>query len=174
MNPRSLANLRPPIKPGEVRNPEGKNGDGLYRPYTAAMEWFSAAKLHEHLRVALNVRFQSQLYAQLKDHPDFKELLPEDIPELYPKGITWAQANAVRMHVAAVLEGEIMAAVECRESVEGRATTRIEFTSQNDKLESLLEAFRAVARQPAVIDVPVLPASIPSSGNGSGNGSGNT
>lgn len=30
-NPRSLANLRP-AKPGEVRNPQGRNGTELFRP----------------------------------------------------------------------------------------------------------------------------------------------
>jgi hypothetical protein len=141
------------------------------------MQWYSAELLHEHLRQALNLRFKNQLYQVLKALPEYqepgKELKPQDIPDLYVKGITWAKANAVRQHVAAVLEGNIMAAVECRESVEGRATTRVEFVSQNDKLEALLNAFRAAAKQPAVIDVPatvIPPGNTGASGNGNTNG----
>jgi hypothetical protein len=172
INPKSLANLAPQIKPGQVLNPTGKSGKD--RPYTDAMQWYSGELMHEHLRIAMNLRFKNQLYHVLKALPEFATMVPADIPDLYPKGCSWAQANAVRQHMAAILEGNIMAAIECREAVEGRATTRVEFVSQNDKLESLLNAFRAAAKQP-VIDVPVLPAGItgPSGNGNTGNTNGN-
>jgi hypothetical protein len=131
-----------------VPNPEGRNG-AQFRPYTAAMEMISTAPLPEHLRLALNVIYKQQLYNGLHEHPDFLTLLPEDIPDLYPKKISWAQANAIRLHSAAVLEGDYLASVECRESVEGRSVARVEFTSSNDKLEALLECFRKAAKQAA-------------------------
>ena len=114
--PASLANLRP-AQPGEIRNPDGKNG---VRPYTNALRALAAELLPEHLRQALNLRFRSQLFRALKD--DTPELELKQIPDLYKRGCTWAQANSVRLHVAAVLEGDIGAAVEIRESVEGHDT----------------------------------------------------
>ena len=173
-NPNSLANLKP-AQPGEVRNPAGTNG---VRPYTDAILAVSAAPLPEYLRAGLNVRFRAQCYMLLKDQPEYAGLLPEDIPDLYPAKITWAQANAVREHLAAVLEGEIGASVDVREAVEGRATTRVEFISQNDKLEELLGAFRLAAQQPGIIEettvIAVLPPSNGSGDSGNTNGSGNT
>ena len=148
---------------GEVRNPAGL--DGEKRPYTDAIQWMSTQKLPEHLRVAMNVRFRIQVFSALKGQPEMEKLkveLPEDIPDLYPEKITWAEANAMRQHLAAVLEGDIGASVEIREAVEGRATTRVEFVSQNDKLEELLGAFRNASRTPRLkppIDViPDLPS----------------
>ena len=166
-NPNSLANLaRNGTKPGEVRNPTGKNG---IRPYTDAMKWQSAQRLPENLRLAMNYKFKNHLFFALKDHPKFRITDPMKIPDLYPKRCTWAEANAIRQHLAAVLEGNIQAAVEVRESVEGRTTTRVEFVGQGDKLETLLNAFRMAAGVPdedAITEIPVLPSS---DGNTNGN-----
>jgi hypothetical protein len=148
---RSLQNLKAPWKPGECPNPTGKNG-AAYRPYTAAMEWVSAEPLPEFLRLALNVRFKAEirrLAGAARKH----------IPDIFPEKISWAMASALRLHLAALLDGNILAAVECREAVEGRAPARVEFVSQNDKLEELLAAFRRAAAQPAIdddADVPKL------------------
>jgi hypothetical protein len=171
VNPNSLANLKP-FKPGQSGNPSGAN-DGPMRPFTYAMRTLSTSPLPEHLRVAMNARFRQQLFPGLKGQMKTVKK-PEDIPDFYHPGITWAQANAVRQGLAAIVEGNIGAAIELRESVEGRATTRVEFVSQNDKLEALLAAFRAVADQPTVIDVPVLPSTTSGNGSGNTNGAGNT
>jgi hypothetical protein len=167
-NPNSLANLKPTI-PGEVRNPEGKNG--AFRPFTTAISKLSVAPLPEHLRVAMNSRFRSQLFPALKGvMPSVRRL--QDIPDFYFEGITWAEANALRQGLSAIVEGNVSSAVELRESVEGCATTRVEFVSQQDKLEALLNAFRNAARP---IDVKaVLPAGNTDGGNGAGNTAGNT
>jgi hypothetical protein len=129
-----LKNLKP-AKPGEVRNPSGKNRN---RPYTDAYEGLANALLPEFLRVQLN----NETRARARN---------KKLPDLFPEGITWAEASALRQHVSAIVDGNVAAAVEIRESVEGRATTRMEFVSQNDKLEALLDAFRAVAAMPPAI-----------------------
>jgi hypothetical protein len=153
MNPNSLANLRAPWKVGEAPNPEGRTGP--MRPFTQAIGKLSVEPLPETLRVALNQRIRRQLWPELRGA--MKTIRrPADIPDFYPRGISWSEANAVRQSLAAIVEGNINAAVELRESVEGRATTRVEFVSQNDKLESLLAAFRAVAAQPTIPDVTVI------------------
>ena len=40
---------------------------------------------------------------------------------LFAKGITWAEANALRQHLNAVINGDTRSATEVREAVEGRA-----------------------------------------------------
>jgi hypothetical protein len=132
-NPHSLANLRP-IQPGEIRNPTGKN---RMRPYTEAIERVSMEPLPELVRAALNAQFRKEVRRVLKR--------AREIPDFYQRGVSWAEASAVRLNWNAVFHGNIAAAVEVREAVEGRATTRIDFMSQNDKLEQLLEQFRRVA-----------------------------
>jgi hypothetical protein len=157
-----------PAKPGEVRNPSGNNG---FRPYTDAIVAQSAQRLPDHLRMALNLRFRLQIYQVLKDYEKAELKSLDDIPDLYPEKCTWAQANSVRQHLAAVLEGEIGASVELREAVEGRATTRVEFISQNDKLEELLTAFRlaAGADEAGVIEETTTIVAVLPSKNGGGN-----
>jgi hypothetical protein len=146
---RSLQNLKPPWQPGECPNPSGKNGS-QFRPYSRAMEWLSAEELPEFLRLALNVRFKAEirrLAGAARKH----------IPDIFPAKISWAMANALRLHLAALLDGDILASTECREAVEGRAPARVEFVSQNDKLEELLAAFRRAAAQPAIDDDAEVP-----------------
>ena len=145
-NPASLANLKP-IRPGETRNPSGKNG--AQRPFSDAIRCLSAEPLPEHLRLAMNVRIRQQLFATLGPLKIIRKA--EEIPDFYQPGITWAGANAVRQSISAILEGNISAAVEIREAVEGRATARLEFMSQGDKLEELLDAFRKAAKNPPTI-----------------------
>jgi hypothetical protein len=103
-NPNSLKNLKP-AKPGEVRNPSGKNRN---RPYTDAYEGLADAPLREFLRLQLN--------NQARGATSSKKL-----PDLFPKGITWAEANALRQHLNAVINGDTRSATEVREAVEGRA-----------------------------------------------------
>jgi hypothetical protein len=134
-NPRSLANLKPNLG-GEVRNPNGHNGP---RPYTEAIRSVSVEPLPELVRVAMNARFRREVRRVLQRACE--------IPDFYERGITWAEANARRLNLAAAFHGNIAASVEVREAVEGRAPTRVEFASKNDKLEELLECFRKAAAE---------------------------
>jgi hypothetical protein len=90
-HPKSLANLKPPIQPGEVRNPRGINRK---RPITD--EYFACASepVPEQLRQRFNRSFRLNL--------------------LKP-GVTWAQAVAFRMCFEALMEGSTRAAREIRE-----------------------------------------------------------
>ena len=145
-HPNSRAALRP-TQPGDILNPTGKSGEP-YRVYTEAIQTVGMDPLPEYLRVALNHRFRKLLATELTGVvlDDGKPVTMPAIPDMYEAGITWAQANALRLHVSAVMNGDIGAAVECREATEGRATTRIEFSNGTDKLDSLLQAFRSVAK----------------------------
>jgi len=134
-NPRSLANLKPNLG-GEVRNPHGYNGQ---RPYTEAIRSVSVEPVPELVRVAMNARFRREVRRVLQRACE--------IPDFYERGITWAEANARQLNWNAVFHGNIAAAVEIRVAVEGRPTARVEFASQNDKLEQLLEQFRLAAEQ---------------------------
>jgi hypothetical protein len=101
MHPNSLANLVPPVRPGEVRNPLGING----RTYSIEYHKLSQEPIPEAVRVMLNKKFGAELIAA---------------------GDTWARANAMAMHYEAVCRGLTAAAQELREACEGRATQRIE------------------------------------------------
>jgi len=125
-NPNSLKNLSP-AKPGDVRNPTGRNRN---RPYTDAYEGVAEAPLPEFVRRQLN----KQVILDARN---------KKLPDLFPEGITWAEASALRQHLNAVLNGDTRAATEVREAVEGRATQRIELSKRNSKLEELLDAARA-------------------------------
>jgi len=100
-HPNSLANLMPPVRPGEVRNPLGING----RTYSLEYQKLSQEPIPEAVRLVLNKKFGAEL------------IMADD---------TWARANAVAQHYEAVCRGLTSAAQELRESVEGRATQRIE------------------------------------------------
>jgi hypothetical protein len=144
--PQGLANLKPAQK-GEVRNPEGINGR---RPYTAAYEALSTALFPEIFRKFKNGQLKKTLLAQ--GFPD------AEIPEIYPAGLTWAEANAIERHVNALLQGSLGDAIEVRESTEGRATQRIEFSKRNDRVKDYLEAFR-LERQRANANKPTTSTS---------------
>ena len=145
MNPNSLKNLNP-IKPGEVRNTTGVNGRS--RLYTQEYQLTGESVTPEQVRVVLNIKLHLQL-KQIRDAARVAELPAAMVKaiekqmkqEFIPQGMIWAQACAIRMHMNAVLEGDVNAMTEVRESVEGRATQRIEFNNTNDKLEQLLDEF---------------------------------
>ena len=77
-----------------------------------------------------------------------------------PAGSTWAQANAIRRHVGAIVEGNTADAKELRESVEGKARQRVEVTGaegtplipgsmeslSDDELEERWKKMEAVVR----------------------------
>jgi hypothetical protein len=132
MHANSLANLKP-NPGGEVRNPEGKNGK---HPVSDALRRLALEPVPEIVRAVLNANFRRAVRRVLRRR---------EIPDLYQSGITWSEANSVTLHLSAVLHGYVNASVEIRESTEGRAAMHVDFVSQNDKLEQLLEQFRIAA-----------------------------
>jgi hypothetical protein len=111
-NPRSIANLRP-IKKGEVRNPTGINRK---RPFSEA-----------YLLTALEVV------------PEFvrRRLNREAGGELHPKGTTWLEADVRGLHFRAA-RGEVAAAKELSDRIEGKSPMRLELTSPV-KTEAVIE-----------------------------------
>lgn len=100
---KSLRNLKP-IKPGEVRNPKGINRK---TPWSTENYKLAAGPLPEKLRKTINASVGA---------------------EILTKGATWAQANALRLGISAVMSGVVPASKELRESVEGTAMQRMELT----------------------------------------------
>jgi hypothetical protein len=131
--PHTLLNLIP-AKPGQVLNPEGKNGR---RPITDEYFLIADTPLPETMRKAIN------------------KLLGMDY---LPEGITFARSSAVRMFIETVLRGDVHAQTEIREAMEGRATMRVEIASKNARLEALLHEFRKAseAEDPPEIEPPVV------------------
>jgi hypothetical protein len=114
MSPRSLANLKPPIQPGEIRNPLGVNRK---RPITDQY-WESSA---EPMPLVLIRKFNRKCGAAL--------LRPGD---------TWARGVAIRAHFEAVMQGVMRAARELREAMEGKAPQRLEITATPTRTETTL------------------------------------
>lgn len=150
MDPKSLANLKP-ATPGDAnRNPTGKNGREK-RMYTDSYVLTGESVVPEALRLLMNAKIRLQLKALLRVESDdkFRKYIKEIAQvDLIEPGVSWAQANAIRMHVNVLLEGDVSAAVEVREAVEGRVEQRIVITERNDRLKQLLNAF-SVARADA-------------------------
>jgi hypothetical protein len=101
MHPNSLANLTP-VKPGEIRNPTGKNGAA----YSAEYHRVAHEVVPEEARAIINKRHGC---------------------ELVKEGDTWARANALAMHHTACC-GLVNAAQEIRESTEGKAVQRVQMS----------------------------------------------
>jgi hypothetical protein len=99
MNPQSLANLRPPIKPGEVLNPLGVNRK---RPWTERYAQRSEDPISEKLRVKFN---------------------REVGEEVLLKGSTWADAAVLRRFIEVLTEGGTPAAKEIADRTEGKSST---------------------------------------------------
>ena len=140
-NPNSLKNLKP-AQPGEIRNPTGKNRN---RPYTDAYEGVADAPLPESLRLQLNKQIRTDLRNQ-------------KFPDLFPAGITWAEASALRQHFNAVANGDTRSATEIREAVEGRATQRIEINETNDRLKQLIGEYEFARLNPSAKPESATPA----------------
>jgi hypothetical protein len=109
-NPRSLANLKP-AKKGEVRNPRGVNN----RPFADLYYDVSQEIVPELWRRKLN-----------RD-AGFT---------LHPKGTTWAAADARALHCKAS-QGEVSAAKELADRVEGKAPERMEIVGKTRQLVTL-------------------------------------
>jgi hypothetical protein len=114
MSPRSLANLKPPIRPGEIRNPLGVNRK---RPITDQY-WESSA---EPMPLVLIRRCNRKCGVAL--------LQPGD---------TWARGVAIRAQYEAVMQGVMRAAREMREAMEGKAPQRLEITATPTKVETII------------------------------------
>lgn len=99
MSPQSLANLRPPIKPGEVLNPSGVNRKG---PWTETYSEIGERLYPEVLRR----KFNKEIGAEV--------LLP---------GATFREAIAVRRLLEATQIGGTSAAKEIVDRIEGKTTT---------------------------------------------------
>lgn len=95
-HPKSLANLRPPAQPGEVRNPLGINRK---RPWTERYAARSEAPIPEKLRLEFNLKMGE---------------------EVLPKGSTWADAAVLRRHMDALTDGGTPAAKEIADRIEGK------------------------------------------------------
>ena len=91
-------------KPGQTGNPQGINRG---RPYSDRIEEVATGPAPQKVLDQINKRLGQ------------KVLLP---------GTTWAMANAWELHISAVMDGQVAAAKEARESVEGKALARMEVT----------------------------------------------
>lgn len=109
MHPNSLANLVPPVRPGEIRNPSGKNGAA----YSAEYHKVAHEVVPEEARAIMNKRAGC---------------------ELVKAGDTWARANSLAMHHAACC-GLVNAAQEVRESTEGKAVQRVQMSGTDGAIE---------------------------------------
>jgi hypothetical protein len=98
-HPKSLANLKPPIAPEEVRNPLGVNRK---RPWTERYSKFSEQPLPEKIRAKFNLEMGE---------------------EVLPKGATWADASTVRRLLETLESGGTPAAKEIVDRIEGKSTT---------------------------------------------------
>lgn len=160
MSENSLKNLSP-AQPGDPpRNKDGNNG--RKRLYTEKYEMTGESVILEPVRIIINMQIRSKLASIMKAMLS-QQLLPDKMKkaieaeiekDFIPKGCTWAEANSIRMHLESVLEGNVGAAAEVREAVEGRSTMRVEFNKTNDRLEMLLDAFKDARERPPAAPNP--------------------
>jgi hypothetical protein len=106
MNAKSLANMAPPIKKGEIRNPRGINRK---RPWTDRM--FSMTE--EPLRIT-----------------EEGELIRKSMH--LPENATWGDA-AVRRLMRECIKGSVAALREFADRIEGKAPERLEITGPERK-----------------------------------------
>lgn len=95
-HPKSLANLKPPAQPGEVRNPRGVNRK---RPWAERYAIRSELSIPEKIRLEFNLKMGE---------------------EVLPKGATWADAAVLRRHMEALMDGGTPAAKEIADRIEGK------------------------------------------------------
>ena len=118
MSPQSLANLRPPIKPGEVLNPSGVNRKG---PWTETYSEIGERLYPEVLRR----KFNKEIGAEV--------LLP---------GATFREAIAVRRLLEATQIGGTSAAKEIVDRIEGKTTDLRGRTSARERISRVLNCRR--------------------------------
>jgi hypothetical protein len=117
VNLNSLKNLKP-VKKGEVRNPHGIN---CKTPMTGYYTKLAHAKLPENIRKKINDQMGEEVLA---------------------KGATWAEANAVRRFIAAVVgKNGTSDSKEIREAIEGKARQRFEVAGiHGEEIKASVEA----------------------------------
>ena len=132
VNAKSLANLRPAWRKGEVPNPNGINRK---RPITDHYWEVSEEAMPE----ALVRRFNKKCgLALLK------------------LGDTWARAIAVRVSYESVMDGAVRAMKEMREATEGRAPQRLEITGPESKEITLRVVYDRESRGSGIIEESLL------------------
>jgi hypothetical protein len=112
VNPKSLANLRPPPKPGEVPNPSGKN---RRPPFSDRYYAIAEEVVPEKLR---------------------KEFNKEAGAELLKPGATWGDAD-VYGEFLQTAKGNLNAAREVADRVEGKAPQRLKITGTEKKIVTI-------------------------------------
>jgi hypothetical protein len=154
-NPNSRANLRP-ARRGEVRNPEGRN-----RRRPISDRYFELCE--EEMPLVMIRRFNRKWKGTL----------------LYP-GDTWARGAAMRTMCEAAFAGQVRAAKEMREGIEGKAPQRLEIATRprteiilrvvNDRTRHRTdrkaapytiggaEAERVLSKMPVLTEIPGLPS----------------
>lgn len=117
MSPRSLANLRPPWKPGDIPNAAGINKK---RPFSDEMWQASAEAVPEILVRKFNKKAGAPLLRV---------------------GDTWARAVAVRLCFEASMQGLVKAVKEMADRIEGKPPQRLEITGAERKEVTLVVRF---------------------------------
>jgi hypothetical protein len=112
INPKSLANLRPPWNPGDVPNPTGKNRN---RPFSDRYAEIAEEVMPEKLRKMFNKEARA---------------------EVLKPGATWGDADAYGQFLQTA-KGNVNAAAEVANRVEGKPPRRITLTG-NTKTEVTL------------------------------------
>jgi len=154
ISPNTLKNLIP-VKPGQVLNPEGKNGR---RPVTDEYTLIGDCVLPDPLRWRLNALLGCQACAYLSEamkmnpRPDLPAKMEH--ADYLPEGITFNRTLGFRAYLEGIVSGDVHAMTEIREAQEGRSTMRIEWTGRRDRLEGLIGALAAARTNPPATSPP--------------------
>lgn len=124
-NPKTDHLVPTQFKPGHVPSPE--SGPKRKRPMSEANDDLLRQEIPEEMLLGLNTAVIGGVRKNMK---------------ILKKGATWADAIAYGLVKQALL-GQVPAAKELRESVEGKATQRIELISQEDKQIELSVIFES-------------------------------
>jgi hypothetical protein len=150
--PHTLKNLIH-VKPGQVLNPEGKNGR---RPVTDEYFLIGESVVPGPLRWRLNALLGCPACAFLSDalkmnpRPELPAKLKH--ADYLPDGITFNRMLGFRAYLEAIVSGDVRAMTEVREAQEGRSTLRIEMPKGNDRLQQLLDEFEWARTHPPAED----------------------
>jgi hypothetical protein len=108
MNPKSLANLVPPVKPGDPpRNPAGINRK---RPWTETYQAMSESPVPEKIRLKFNLEMGE---------------------EVLKAGASWREASVLRRLLETLESGGTPPAKEIVDRIEGKA-----FTYEEEKVDA--------------------------------------
>jgi Family of unknown function (DUF5681) len=127
VNPKSLENLRS-WQPGQSGNPGGRPSK---RPITDPYFQRAGHLFPEVIRLQFNEKMET---------------------EVLKLGATWADANALRRFLDALMEGGATSSKEIREAIEGKAPQRMEISGPERKevtLRVVYDAPRKLRGKPA-------------------------